>query len=194
MKINRIKRICKMNKSLILSTDEDGNQWIGNGAALYRVEGMPELTAGNVLSMFELNEEDVEDKWFIQEETMPSLYDTSLGEHGDHVEETLITYEYEGDMITAMRIESGELIVSKDIYMSPVADETTEVIVRYTEPSHLPYLIVRRGFMNIAIINPLRIRASAETFNEKLQFFSKIFNVMVRQAVAEEGTQKSMEA
>lgn len=192
MKINKIAKICKKNKSLILSTEENGSQWIGNGAAYYRVEGMPEIDTGNVFAMFELDEDKVCEKWYISEEQMPGMFDLSMAETGDRVQEALMIFEWDDVRTIALQTDAEEVLMVNDLYFVPVAEEMTEMIVRHTQ-SGAPYIIVRRGFFNIAIVMPMRIRASAEELERKLQRLTQAVSEQAEKAVREEGRQIGME-
>lgn len=56
MKFTDIARVAKRNKACIIMTDLDGGQWVSNGYAVYRLEGLPEMTSDDFLNLLGLTE------------------------------------------------------------------------------------------------------------------------------------------
>lgn len=75
MKLKAIATIFKRNKFLCIWNAPNGTQWITNGAAVYSMEGMPELSPATVLKIFDIPE-DKQSEWNCKVEPMPSeIYD-----------------------------------------------------------------------------------------------------------------------
>lgn len=70
MKLKAIAAAFKRNKLLKLYTAENGEQWIGNGNAIYKMTDMPELTITAILKIFDIPEDKQAD-WKYDSEEMP---------------------------------------------------------------------------------------------------------------------------
>lgn len=70
MKLKTIAATFKRRKFLRIYTMPNGEQWIGNGAALYKMSGMPELTPPVILKIFDIPE-DKQTEWNCEIEDMP---------------------------------------------------------------------------------------------------------------------------
>lgn len=71
MKLKAIAATFKRNKFLRIWNAPNGEQWIGNGAALYKMSGMPELTPAVILKIFDIPE-DKQAEWNCELEEMPA--------------------------------------------------------------------------------------------------------------------------
>lgn len=60
MKIKSIAAICKKNKQIIIinryNGNEAGTQYIGDGGAIYLINGLPELDEKSLLTIFDVPE------------------------------------------------------------------------------------------------------------------------------------------
>lgn len=70
MKLKAIAAAFKKGKFLRIYTMPNGEQWIGNGAALYKMSGMPQLTLAVVLKIFDIPE-DKQAEWNCESQEMP---------------------------------------------------------------------------------------------------------------------------
>lgn len=70
MKLKAIVTTFRRGKFLRIYTMPNGEQWIGNGAALYKMSGMPQLTPAVVLKIFDIPE-DKQAEWNCESEDMP---------------------------------------------------------------------------------------------------------------------------
>ena len=70
MKLKAIATTFRRGKFLRIYTMPNGEQWIGNGAALYKMSGMPQLSPAVVLKIFDIPE-DKQVGWNCELEAMP---------------------------------------------------------------------------------------------------------------------------
>ncbi|MDR1328953.1 MAG: hypothetical protein LBK23_05065 [Oscillospiraceae bacterium] len=71
MKIQKIASICKSNNTIVIYTGENGEQWISNGYACYRLGGLPKITGEEALVMFDISAEN-RGKWTARDLLLPT--------------------------------------------------------------------------------------------------------------------------
>jgi len=97
MKLKTIASLFNRNKRLTIYTAADGEQWIGNGIAMYSLRGMPHMTPPIVLRIFDVPPDKYE-KWVCAESDMPTAIDFSDDTLGDtHIRPLKIGIEWSGD-------------------------------------------------------------------------------------------------
>lgn len=62
MKFSKITSLAKRNKTAVLMKDDDGQQWLSIGSAVYRLENMPVLDEDTVLTVMGISD-DKRQKW-----------------------------------------------------------------------------------------------------------------------------------
>lgn len=172
MKIKNIAAICKKNKSVVLFEryNDEGEvvlQYIGDGAAVYPVIGLPVLDKESVLTIFDVPEKQRED-WLVRSMGVPdgiSLDDVDGTEKP--VEREAISIVYSGKTLKPLRTRRG-LVFIESRYLSPVSDvlDVLELYERIT-PSGTPYIVAKAGFLLQAVIMPFDV--INQQFVEKLQ-------------------------
>ena len=73
MKIKSIAAICKKSKVIYLYTKREEYsvmQYIGDGSTAYPLDGVPELDAQSIMTIFDIPEKQRDD-WFIKEQDLP---------------------------------------------------------------------------------------------------------------------------
>lgn len=99
MKLKAIAATFKKGKFLRIYTMPNGEQWIGNGAALYKMSGMPELTPAVVLKIFDIPE-DKQSEWNCESQEMPEhlrdLCSDDLYKPEQTLEQMKISVEWHG--------------------------------------------------------------------------------------------------
>ncbi len=172
MKIKNIAAICKKNKSVVLFEryNDEGEvvlQYIGDGAAVYPVIGLPVLDKESVLTIFDVPEKQRED-WLVRSMGVPdgiSLDDVDGTEKP--VEREAISIVYSGKTLKPLRTRRG-LVFIESRYLSPVSD-VLDVLELYERiaPSGTPYIVAKAGFLLQAVIMPFDV--INQQFVEKLQ-------------------------
>ncbi len=56
IKKKKVAALCKKNYTISTTTRSDGTQWVGNGIALYSMEGMPKMTPEEVAVAFDYSD------------------------------------------------------------------------------------------------------------------------------------------
>ena len=101
-------------------TDLDGGQWMSNGYAVYRLEGLPKMTSDDFLNLLGVTETQKE-KW-----SKKDMVDTEGVTKQDRVEETELTADpagisvfYNGMYLTPFYTTDGVLWMDEDL-LEPV--------------------------------------------------------------------------
>lgn len=168
MKIKVIATLFKRNKRLIIYNTPNGEQWLCNGVAMYAMRGMPRLTAGMILRIFDIPP-DKHDEWICEESEFPlgiDCRDNISDEITTAIEPMNININYYGNNYwlfpDARRIYS----INED-YIKPLLDE----------PEYLTYhkrvtagggfmLACKVGFELRAIIMPILLHHNEKYMNE----------------------------
>lgn len=223
MKMAKIAKICKryahveiLNESVIVPdgmtawTQEDvetgtvqlvGTQWMCNGAAAYKMSGMPQIvTAAQWFKQYDVAESTMEKylfeqralpvnidwKDYAQRELTADVYDTTIG--------------YDGRILRAVyATETPELLLINEEYLSPVDKlYDSEIRIRYTEKGR-PYVCIRQEMELIAVIMPIMFNATEHNFNMvvELEFMLNAISEQIErsraQHEAEEGEEQDVE-
>lgn len=56
IKKKKVAALCKKTYTISMTTRSDGTQWVGNGTALYSMEGMPKMTPDEVAVAFDYSD------------------------------------------------------------------------------------------------------------------------------------------
>lgn len=56
IKKKKVAALCKKAHTITMTTCSDGTQWVGNGTALYSMEGMPKMTPNEVAVAFDYSD------------------------------------------------------------------------------------------------------------------------------------------
>lgn len=154
MKLKQIESILKPNKNIVLYTTEDA-QWIGDGAALYPIYGMPHLTEENILVMWDVPE-DKREKWhFRYGDTLhPSMFSDSVD--GEQlIERGMSPICQNGGMAEPLKTEQGVLFINQR-YLKPFDDlENGYDLYARLSPRGAPYIAVKEGYSLVGIISPM---------------------------------------
>lgn len=161
MKIKSIGAICKKTKTLRLYTKEGEysvTQYIGDAAAAYALDNMPELDAASAMTIFDVPEKQKGD-WHIKEEGIPegvNFQDTDFSEK--ILQPQGLEIILAGKKLMALRGSKGTLFVNKE-YMAPLTDsiENLEFYERVTEDGRR-YIAAKVGFLLLAVIFPVILK------------------------------------
>lgn len=122
MKIKAIAAVFKRNKSLTVYDDENGEQWISNGAAMYSMRGMPPLTPETVLKIFDVPADKHSD-WICQECELPKIMSLSgFVKWETEIEPEKINIEYFGDKYWLFP-DGDKIYALNEEYLKPLLDE-----------------------------------------------------------------------
>lgn len=173
MKIKSIAAICKKNKYVVLfdKYSENGEtvlQYIGDGAAVYPVVGLPPLDKESVLTIFDVPEKQREG-WIVKTSVhIPE--DINFEDFDDDekpVDRNDLSIVYSGKTLKPLRTRRG-LVFIESRYLAPVSDvlDVLELYERFTA-SGTPYIVAKAGFLLQAVIMPYDV--ISQQFVERLQ-------------------------
>lgn len=161
MKIKKIAALCSRAGIFQLLNKIDGrgvvSQWLGDGNALYPLNGIPLLDKDSLCAMFDIPEKRRE-KLIIQYEDMPEIIDTADKDPEENIlEEKGTTIGYNGVQMIPLRTEDGIVFIGEQ-YLEPLADEM-DLLSLYERrtPKGVPYVAVKTGMMLRGIIFPYNV-------------------------------------
>jgi hypothetical protein len=158
MKIKNVVSLFKKSGLICLHTDKHGVQWIGDGAALYPLFNLPQLTAENIFIIFDIPEKKHDDFSVIEN------FNTSVFSLEDTVDAEVpiepmaaLTIMQHGIECMPFGTEQGIIFIDER-YISPLLDNHLErkYFIRY-DGNGKPYVAVKAGLMLTAIIMPREI-------------------------------------
>ena len=167
MKLNKVIALCKKTKMVVVynwrgNDGEIKEQWIGDGAACYRADGLPILDELGVAAIFDIPAKDA-DKWKILVRELPPAYDfTCDGEkNGETIfEEDPIFLNYGGVMLKPLRNPGSAPLFIDVRYLTPFIDEMEHLyLYRRTAENGQDYAAVKVGMFLAGIIAPRKIES-----------------------------------
>lgn len=178
MKFTDIARVAKRNKACIIMTDLDGGQWVSNGYAVYRLEGLPEMTSDDFLNLLGLTETQKE-KW-----SKKDMVDTEGVTKQDRVEEVELTADpagisvfYNGMYLTPFYTTDGVLWMDEDL-LEPVRKMDSKYLAFFLRGEKGRRMVaVKDGLILVAVISPV---VMSDDFMDKV-------NIMWRKCRQERG-------
>ena len=156
MQIKQIAALCKKRKVIYIATEADEQQYIGDGAALYKITGLPALCADEVMTLFDFKAKERDKMEVIERDGVPmdiSDYDQDETE----LDDTYFTFCY-GERVLLPLSDADELILIETKYLKPVSDELE--YQRYflrKDNSGNRYVVVKNGMIAQAAILPFVI-------------------------------------
>ncbi|MBR3767551.1 MAG: hypothetical protein IKL10_04840 [Clostridia bacterium] len=158
MKLKAIAKLIKNNKYIYTVEETEKSFWLGNGTAIYLVDGLPLMTNEQLLIMFEIPEKDKPKYHFSN-----NLKFTSQIERKDCIQAESIalmlnmTLQYSGYTLVPLRTEAG-LICIEEQYLKPLAslEQGYELYLRYTDENK-PYIVAKDGMFMKAVILPCNV-------------------------------------
>lgn len=154
MKIKKIGAICAKEKTfeLLTKTGEDAGQWLGDGEAFYRIDGLPELTSENIPFLFDISVDKAADMQ-IEHNAFPDSLDVAYyAEERELVPAGQTITDVAGRVLMPMSTGNGLCYLVQGKYLN-VLDEEVGYFLR-RKPSGTPYIAARAGMFVIAIFRP----------------------------------------
>lgn len=163
MKIKKIIALCRKSEKFHLwnqrnQKGETIRQWLGDGYAMYALNGAPVLDENSLCALFDISETD-RVKMEIRLGDVPSgvnLGDSSLGEKPVERDYPDILYD---DTLLHCLETGGRLLLVDSRYLSPLDDMPEKYFFeRENGCLHKPYITVKAGMMIRAVIAVFEIR------------------------------------
>lgn len=154
MKIKKIGAICAKEKTfeLLTKTGEDAGQWLGDGEAFYRIDGLPELTSENIPFLFDISVDKAADMQ-IEHNGFPDSLDVAYyAEEQELVPAGQTITDVAGRVLMPMSTGSGLCYLVQVKYLNVLDEEVSFGLRR--KPNGAPYIAARTGMFVIAIFRP----------------------------------------
>ena len=153
MKIKHITALCKRQKTVYLYDGNDGQQYVGDGAAIYPLYGLPRLDEKSILTVLDVPY----DKRLEYEVRRGAL---AVNAEDSDPEEEPIGMEYrglvivvDGDSIAPIKTSRG-IVFIRTKYLSPIMDHRGLTFFLRTTYQQDPCIAVKEGFLLRALIMP----------------------------------------
>lgn len=159
MKIQRIVALCKSRGQVSVFEDDEGTQWIGDGASLYPLYGLPRFDKDSFCHTYDIAGKQQDKIAFRYQWGMPEKIDCSDAAAGeirtDRVGLTDIALS--GHVYTPCMTQKGIAFFDRS-YLRPLSDEpaSLDIYERADEDGEI-YFAVKAGFMLKAVILPAKI-------------------------------------
>ena len=158
MKVKDIAAICRRENQIIIYDNTNGSsvqQYIGTGAAVYKLENLPYLNEDNIITLFDISEKKREDIYInlVQAPGVLNLEDFASGEV--IAEKLNIVITYAGTAFNAIKTADGVYFINS-AYLHPFKNiEQTEI---YFRQGKISYFAVKVGLLLQAVILPTFIQ------------------------------------
>lgn len=193
MKLKKIEKICKASRSVHIYDDvftvgdESGLdcQWIGDGSAMYAIDGAPYLDENGVRVLFDIGDHNRPKITVVHNERLPSgicFSDTCEGE--EPLEPVELKMSLGGIPLYLLRDVSGSMIVIRDVYRTPFDDWGACTCYKRIGESGEPYVAVKTGFVLRGVILPYN--CITDSFVDALHAAHKAAGVSVAKQRQEE--------
>lgn len=178
MKIKSIAQLCKRSKHIILFDKKQGDfvrQWIGDGGALYPVDGLPYLEAESVFTIFDILEKQREKIHFSNSDAPGEYNYEDICESENIINDRYMSIVSADRVLMPLQTQKGITFIDTR-YLAPLSDvfETLELYERVTRGGQI-YIAAKAGFMLMAIILPVNI--ISEEFVHKLSEVTRLCKV-----------------
>lgn len=171
MKIKSVIKLCKRNRTAILYNQIDDNgeviqQYIGDGASVFPLDGLPMLEADNIPALFGIAGKD-RSKWTILQQLLPheiSVKDTEANEI--MMESTGLVVDFGGVKVGAMKAD-GKTVWFDTAYTEPIdAMEGMFGIYLRKSKTGTRYIVMKRGLELAGIALPFAGKMLGEKIRE----------------------------
>lgn len=158
MKLKKVLSICKTNGLYYLydRIDRSGEitQWLGDGYALYPLDGLPILDEESFCAVFDITGKQRE-KILFRHERLPEHLNVEDVAAGDKlVREYETTFINGGLRLKPLKTNNGVMFI-RSLYLSPLEDVIDMVqFYERTTPQGGSYIVAKAGFLTAAVIMP----------------------------------------
>lgn len=192
MKVKDISAICRRERQIIIYDDTDGTsvqQYVGTGAAVYKLENLPYLNEDNIITLFDISEKKQADM-YINLSPAPAALNFEDFAPGEVIADKLnIVITYAGYALNAIKTPDGVYFINS-IYLRPF--KNIEQVEIYYRTGKIPYFAVKIGLLVQAVILPIVIQDGM--FNLMSYILQEKNTKYIKSAVeVEENTADSMD-
>lgn len=156
MKLKKIEQILKQNKTIILYHGPDDIQFLSDGAALYPMFNLPELTKESIFTMFDIPEEKAS-KFLFEIRALSQTLDVNVKDIDpteNLLERSKISICLNGIKLEPLKTSQGIRYINTR-YLEPFADiETGYEIYERTRTDGMLYFAIKSGLILRGIVLP----------------------------------------
>ena len=158
MKLKKVLSICKTNGLYYLydRIDRSGEitQWLGDGYALYPLDGLPILDEESFCAVFDITGKQREKILFRHERLPEHLNVEDVAACDKLVREYETTFINGGLRLKPLKTNNGVTFI-RSLYLSPLEDVIDMVqFYERTTPDGGSYIVAKAGFLTAAVIMP----------------------------------------
>jgi len=165
MKIKTLAAMCKRAGVFKLYDRADAagevtEQWLGTGAAMYRLPALPYLTEDNLVAFFDITEKQRRESISFYHSQMPeSLNFNDTDDEESLVEREQMILHYKNRSMQPIMTRSGLEFVDT-AFLSPIADIMGELALYERCRAHdgQVYFVAKMGLLIEAVIMPLQLK------------------------------------
>ena len=157
MKLKKVAALCNSVSIYRLYDHLDKNsgdvtQWLGDGGAIYPLDGLPLLSEQELYRMFDVPEKK-QGKSYFGKEAIPEELNVNDWCYGEKLAEDMgVTITYNGTALLPLRYADGILYIQSK-YMSPLEDQADflQLYVRRMQ-NGTPYVAAKAGMLITGVI------------------------------------------
>ena len=182
MKLKTIASLFNRNKRLTIYTAADGEQWIGNGIAMYSLRGMPHMTPPIVLRIFDVPP-DKHEKWLCAESDMPTAIDFSDDAPGDtRIGPLRISIEWFEEKY--ILFPDGRRIYSFNAdYIKPLLDDPDYLAYHKRETQGGGFVLACKVGLELEAIIAPNLLHENENFTEQIKSIAAAYSSIKREQI-----------
>jgi hypothetical protein len=183
MKLKTIASVFNRHKRLTIYTGGGGGQWIGNGIAMYSLAGMPRMTAGIVLRVFDVPP-DKRGKWTREEAGMPDAMSFERAASGETDIMPLSLKIKLNDATFWLFSDERQILSFNEDYIKPLLDEPEYLTFhkRETKGGGSVLALKIAGELR-AVVAPAFLQG-IEGYADEIQQIADLYAAMPREKVA----------
>jgi hypothetical protein len=179
MKLKKVLSICKANGLYYLydRIDRSGeiSQWLGDGYALYPLDGLPILDEESFCAVFDITGKQREKILFRHERLPEHLNVEDVAACDKLVREYETTFINGGLRLKPLKTNNGVTFI-RSLYLSPLEDVIDMVqFYERTTPQGGSYIVAKAGFLTAAVIMPYAISKKFADELEELSYQCRHF-------------------
>lgn len=172
MKIKKAFDICKKRGIFYIYKNENEEQWLTDGSAMYPICGLPLLTEENVCRLYDITDAQ-RDKIafnFLSHNPLIDVSDRTVNETDAEMWD--ISIAFDGFVLIPVTTEEGILFIERG-YLTPLSDmpENEMTLTKRNDELGNTYIVVKFGLIAYAFIAPVKI--INQNFVNKLE---KLYN------------------
>lgn len=197
MKLKAVEKLCKKRGVVylfdeVIETVDDENtpprQWMGDGAAVYPLDGLPYLDESSICAIFDIDSKKLAKMTVTHQPSLPEGMDfTDHHREDDPLEKLDLQMSLGGNALYLFRDGAGSLVMIKAAYSKPFEAWDECECYKREDGAGRPYVVVMSGCILRGLIYPYKV---GETLMETL---GEVYNAAAVSLAASKEEQMEME-